>query len=1397
MQVNQTNIRTLVLTQRNNNLNAAQADQDNDATSSAKSTSTPSFKSPLEDVLDRMLYKLDLEARRTGRVMVFELEDVIKTVERGNFCTSTQALLLLRCCGANVCDKSKTERSESLKKVVKLLKSVVKFDVSHYNAILKVHLENENSIDVSAFLAEMEAEDVHPNRASYQHLVGLYCMNGDIDKATTVLEHMKAEDISINEFVFHSLLRGHTINKDTESVNEVLQIMENSALLPGADTYTALLTAAAKARDWDRVEELLVESKNKDINLNAGDYFKVIIALCESKMSVQANSLLSHLPKRAGYFQEMRSALPQIICSGDIDTALNIFDDFKVTNSSGSEHDGSKHANFLGAMIATSPADPADCAKAIYKLYERNHTDVVTVYVRKCVEFGQAQKIQALADEVKEKTGEDIGSVLRIESHFLFTRDAIKRIADMDNLEELIRVLEGLGYKLDLGNIASVLVAQSYNIDAELPGSCLMRIKKKVPRLMMWSLQENMVRFLLEKGDMRHMLMCTGFMLASSLGRLQQKFMRHELARCYLKTMSMDNLVSMIFVTKKVKQTDGTANKDLIEFYEILQNIYYYQENDRIQPDMTAVEVLNGVLRELNKHKIGVPRQKADRLKDLHDDEEMHGLLETAVADFESDYWTEEKENQFLEQRKKLYIEADRSSGFTRTNPNTDRKYSGRYFEIPKDLAEMQRVKDIVKRRGAFNPLLTDKLISALAVDNQPSEAVKELRAANEENSSFDVSPSVAREVSQSFIRNDDLAGCEDFFLNHGDTWFFDDLLAIIEAFASKGETEKVIELLKLNHTKKFVHSDDRRNTEYNNILKIYEDAGDIETLQKVVDAILSKNRSGRMLGVRSSLVRAHMLREDIPAAMEAFEKGSKEFKILPAKLEFTKKLIEEENVDGLQKIVDISIGVIGEEQTLYDLTECFLQLGRRAQAKKMLETPGLMYNQKRISTMMRSFINNGDLEGLQDFVRLSKNVFGSDRDYLYLTWVKAVKSAEKIGDIWLEIQEEGHAPSTELKTEIAISLRAANLEIPFDTTDLDLDGVRETQNKRTEDGQASKPTMSPTKKPAEPRLSTIKKPAETSKPKVLRWSNVQRAIAANDVTALTEELKSKVSRNDSRFGLEYLIAENKLDEAESFITEGSYQPQYIWQTVQKFMRALKEARGLEAVEKFISGLPETHLYVFRTENMLNIFKMDDPKDFIAAVKSSDVTNIKPANIKHSTFCEQVSKNPQVIDQLEQLSAEGSVPATVLLARYSCGNGDSENLTKYWSMIDEKDRELVTRRIVVDVYDLDKLRWVSSTLNHDRQVVLEATNLCLSRKNDKSLIVEGIDYALEHGVTLQEIKTRCLKLAVGLSSFKHAEEAKRIIKERAVVETELQAKELLDKEQQAKELLDKEQQANL
>jgi hypothetical protein len=36
------------------------------------------------------------------------------------------------------------------------------------------------------------------------------------------------------------------------------------------------------------VEEVLVEARSRDIQLDDGDYFKIIIALCQNKMAAQA-----------------------------------------------------------------------------------------------------------------------------------------------------------------------------------------------------------------------------------------------------------------------------------------------------------------------------------------------------------------------------------------------------------------------------------------------------------------------------------------------------------------------------------------------------------------------------------------------------------------------------------------------------------------------------------------------------------------------------------------------------------------------------------------------------------------------------------------------------------------------------------------------------------------------------------------------------------------------------------------------------------------------------------------------------------------------------------------------------------------------------------------------------
>ena len=74
-----------------------------------------------------------------------------------------------------------------------------------------------------------------------------------------------------------------------------------------------------------------------------------------------------------------------------------------------------------------------------------------------------------------------------------------------------------------------------------------------------------------------------------------------------------------------------------------------------------------------------------------------------------------------------------------------------------------------------------------------------------------------------------------------------------------------------------------------------------------------------------------------------------------------------------------------------------------------------------------------GQYVALEDFVMLSKNVFGCDRDYLFQRLVQAHSSnPEKMYDIWESIEEEGHSPSKTLSSEIATILKQAGLSVPF-----------------------------------------------------------------------------------------------------------------------------------------------------------------------------------------------------------------------------------------------------------------------------------------------------------------------------------------------------------------------------
>lgn len=144
--------------------------------------------------------------------------------------TSAQSLLVIRCCGkisklcvqtdategffyvGNLVPEELPEvRTALVQEIWKTLNNLnVAMDVSHFNALLRVYLDNEHPFSPTDFLADLKAKGIEPNRVTYQRLISRYCQEGDIDGATKILEYMREKQLPVNEYVFNALIMGHS-----------------------------------------------------------------------------------------------------------------------------------------------------------------------------------------------------------------------------------------------------------------------------------------------------------------------------------------------------------------------------------------------------------------------------------------------------------------------------------------------------------------------------------------------------------------------------------------------------------------------------------------------------------------------------------------------------------------------------------------------------------------------------------------------------------------------------------------------------------------------------------------------------------------------------------------------------------------------------------------------------------------------------------------------------------------------------------------------------------------------------------------------------------------------------------------------------------------------------------
>uniref|UniRef100_A0AAQ4QPU5 Leucine rich pentatricopeptide repeat containing n=1 Tax=Gasterosteus aculeatus aculeatus TaxID=481459 RepID=A0AAQ4QPU5_GASAC len=371
-----------------------------------KNESSAMLRSKQSQQFDWALAKLDSSVRRTGRITKTFLLRIFHDICRtGRPPDSNQALLLLRSCGLLLPEVPLEERTELAHRVWEKLKELgAQYDVSHYNALLKVYLQNEFKFSPNDFLAKMEAANVQPNRVTYQRLIAAYCQNGDIEGASTILGFMKSKDLPITEAVFNSLVTGHARAGDIKSAENILPVMRGAGIEPGPDTYISLLNAHAEKGDLDSLKKTMEAAESADASLMDRDVMQVIFTLAKAGHQQHIPDMVERLRHERGYVPDAMNLCLSLITQGLEDTAFNILKTFPTLQSESFNTDAANLGNFFLRHCVDMDTSLEKIGEFCKELQESNlHTSALTFTLSCALEAKKTALSLKLMKLIKEQ----------------------------------------------------------------------------------------------------------------------------------------------------------------------------------------------------------------------------------------------------------------------------------------------------------------------------------------------------------------------------------------------------------------------------------------------------------------------------------------------------------------------------------------------------------------------------------------------------------------------------------------------------------------------------------------------------------------------------------------------------------------------------------------------------------------------------------------------------------------------------------------------------------------------------------------------------------------------------------------------------------------------------------
>ncbi|KAK7483552.1 hypothetical protein BaRGS_00025226, partial [Batillaria attramentaria] len=936
--------------------------------------------------VDSLLTTAERYIRQYGRISRKQLDPIVSTLDKEGTINVRSSQALLRLYGSYLFDEPPSARLKLAEELWEKYKELgIPLDVTHYNTLLGVYIQNGQKFSPSEFLANMEANGVKPNRVTYQRLIAQFCEDGDIPGATQVLEHMKANSLPISDQVFNAFITGHMRAKDPESARNILEAMRQAGLDPTSETYLALAVGFAEMGEIEEVKKYVNEAEIENVPLRSGQMMEIYSALAKAGHTHLLKDVIQFLRNGMLFNQDAIRTCSHLIMAGNDDAAYQLF--LEMPKPANTDSEQATYGRFLLRALARHERSVEKVVEIVQDMQNRqlNKDDLSGVVQLAYLENKPAYAI-SLLEKMKSQN-------LPIRAHYFWP--AFCQFRDAKNAEAVYETAEKMSALAD-NRDDFVHTLHSFVIPALLAAG--EKPEDIISKLQTCGFQEKEVNFahfihLLEEGNVQaaadfleahDVLIIMGSLRATLLplvtgAKEYQPLLRIlSLLRAQANSwqgMALDVTAAVLkLALDKQSKSNWTDTQQIFDFM-VEKGLQISKRNAK----------------ELSEAMAGAPPEVLERLNEL--------------------------------------VSSDSTAVPGRETPET----------LSPDLT-IQELRKLAEKDPSNKAVQKRLLIKACAIgDVEEAESVRSRLEAE----GFVFPPIVLSQLAylySMFVK--DLSKAQRYleqletkFPEH--TSYMTALVKTAALQASENKVDDAVSALEryANKHKEIVSRQDFRREDY--LADIVRAAPDVDSAKRLRDTLAS---CGYVPPENLALLEAYMDKVlasgDSDKILQETEDIIKTYRKSPNIDSVLKFFIDKEDPERLQKVVDLLAELHGLMNVYHHLIADFIECGHVKKARKVMDTPGLRANMQRLNYYCQNFIERKKIKELEALVDVTKTLFGVDRDNMLFHLMRGYVSQNNMQlaqDVLLRYEEEMLQPSPRTLRFLARSLQRAGMPVPFD----------------------------------------------------------------------------------------------------------------------------------------------------------------------------------------------------------------------------------------------------------------------------------------------------------------------------------------------------------------------------